>query len=205
MSMNTTAAKERGGERKRGRPRSKAAEAAVLDAAYRLLSQHSLRTVTVEAIAAEAKVSKATIYKWWPSRAAILMSAFLRAARDSIPYPSVLTSSELQDRLHRMGEQFRGPIGKMMSVLIAESQEDPDFAQEFRQGYIQARRVEGEKLVEDGIRNDMIKDADPHTILDVIYAPLYYRLLIKHEPLTDEFITEYVDLVLRGVLTDARR
>ena len=71
----------------RGRKRSAEAEKAVLDAAYDLLLHQGLQATTVEAIATRAKVSKATIYKWWPNRASVIMSAFLRESQHALPYP----------------------------------------------------------------------------------------------------------------------
>lgn len=187
-------------KRPRGRPRSKGAEDAVLDAAYRLMSEKGLQLTTVESIAAESKVSKATIYRWWPNRAAIIMSAFLRASRNSIPYPEGFTEDATVDRLTSMGKEFLGPIGKMMAALIAEGQSDPAFAEAFRAGYINARREEGVSTVNAAIERGSIRKADPHTILDVIYAPLYYRLMVGHQPLSESFVQEYLDLVMNGIL-----
>lgn len=187
-------------KRPQGRPRSQAAETAVLDAAYHLLSEKGLKKVTVEAIAAQAKVSKATIYKWWSGRAAVLMSAFLREARHALPYPKELSKEEIERCLLAMSRQFQGPIGKMMAAIVAEGQISEDFANKFGAGYVKARREDGVKLVQEGIDLGILKPGDPHIILDLLYAPLYYRLLFKHQPLSDEFVSEYVELVLSGVM-----
>ncbi|NYT66133.1 TetR/AcrR family transcriptional regulator [Alcaligenaceae bacterium] len=187
-------------KRPRGRPRSKGAEDAVLDATYRLMSEKGLKLTTIESIAAESKVSKATIYRWWPNRAAVIMSAFLRASRNLLPYPEGFTEESMQNRLASMGKEFLGPIGKMMAALIAEGQSDPVFSEAFGAGYINARREEGVNAINDAIDSGRIRKADPHTILDVIYAPLYYRLLLGHQPLSDAFVQEYLDLVMHGML-----
>lgn len=192
-------------KRPRGRPRSKGAEDAVLDATYRLLSEKGLQLTTIESIAAESKVSKATIYRWWPNRAAVIMSAFLRASRNFIPYPEAFAEDATIDRLTSMGKEFQGPLGTMMAALIAEGQSDPAFAEEFRAGYINARREEIVNIVNAAIANGSIKQADPHTILDVIYAPLYYRLLVGHQPLSDSFVQEYLNLVMNGILAGEPR
>jgi len=185
----------------RGRTRSKAAEAAVLDAAYRLLAQKGLHAVTVEAIAVESKVSKATIYKWWLNRASIIMSAFLREALTAFPYPDRIAAETVIARVQHMCEQFQGPMGRMMAALISEGQSDPVIAEEFRQGYIQKRRAEGVQIVQSSIQDGIVRQADPQVILDVLYAPLYYRLLVGHQPLTMDFVQEYLDLVMHGIFT----
>lgn len=189
-------------KRPRGRTRSKEAEEAVLDAAYALLSEHGLQATTVDAIAARSKVSKATIYKWWPNRAAIIMSAFRRESLVSIPYPDRLSLDVVIDRLLNMSEQFRGPLGRMMAALIAEGQSDPALAEAFREGYIRARREEGVRIVKSSIADGTVRNADPEVILDVLYAPLYYRLLVGHQTLTPKFVREYLDLAMHGVLSE---
>ena len=184
----------------RGRTRSKEAEEAVLKAAYRLLAEKGLQAATVDAIAAESKVSKATIYKWWPNRAAIIMTAFLRESLVALPYPKQLALEVMLERLHNMSTQFQGPVGRMMAALIAEGQSDDAIAEEFREGYIMQRRAEGVQIVQSSIQDGTVRDADPKVILDVLYAPLYYRLLVGHQPLSPAFVQEYLDLVMRGIL-----
>ncbi|RYX95947.1 MAG: TetR/AcrR family transcriptional regulator [Comamonadaceae bacterium] len=186
----------------RGRTRSKEAEDAVLNAAFKLLSEQGIQATTVDAIAAESKVSKATIYKWWPNRAAIIMSAFLRESLVAIPYPDELSFDTVIDRLKHMSEQFVGPLGRMMAALIAEGQMDPAVATEFREGYINARRAEGVRIVQSSIDQGVVRDADPQAILDVLYAPLYYRLMVGHQPLTPAFVREYLELAMHGILRD---
>ncbi len=193
---------EPSGNRPRGRARSKVAEEAVLDAAYKLLSEQGLQATTVEAIAAESKVSKATIYKWWPNRAAIIMSAFLRESLVAIPYPDALSLDAVVERVMNMSEKFRGPIGRMMAALIAESQLDPALAREFQAGYINARRAEGVRIVKTSIAQGIVRRADPQVVLDVLYAPLYYRLLIGHQPLSAKFVREYLQLAMHGILCE---
>lgn len=184
----------------RGRKRSAEAEKAVLDAAFDLLSRKGLQATTVEAIAAQAKVSKATIYKWWPNRAAVIMSAFLREARDALPYPEELEAENIVERLHTMAMQFHGAIGSMVCALIAEGQSDPEIAQAFREGYILARRQQGVELIRRAIEKKIIREADPDVVLDLLYAPLYYRLLVGHQPLSKAFISDHVSLALGGIM-----
>ena len=187
-----------------GRKRSVTAEEAVLSATYQLLAECGLQATSVEAIAARAGVSKATIYKWWPNRAAVIMSAFLREAGKALPYPDEVRLDSVFERLHLMAQEFHGPIGKMISALIAEGQSDPEIAQAFREGYISARRKQGVEIVKDAIRKGLIEKADPDVVLDLLYAPLYYRLLVGHQPLTAEFVRAHVDLAMRGLAAKDR-
>ncbi len=70
---------------KRGRPRNVETQKAILTASYELLLEDGFETVTVDKIADRAKVSKATIYKWWPNKAAVVMDGFLSAAAARLP------------------------------------------------------------------------------------------------------------------------
>jgi AcrR family transcriptional regulator len=65
------------GELTRGRPRSVESERAIMRATLQLLEKHPLRDLTIEAIARKAGVGKATIYKWWPSKAYVALDTFL--------------------------------------------------------------------------------------------------------------------------------
>ncbi|GLY38910.1 TetR family transcriptional regulator [Amycolatopsis sp. NBRC 101858] len=178
------------------------AEAKILDAAYELLLDEGLEATTVEAIAARAGVSKVTVYKWWPNRAAVIMSAFLRRSDDLLPYPDDFHLGEVEDRLLRMAASFRGATGAAMAALIAESQSDPEIAQAFRDGYINARRERGVEIVRAAIDNGEIRASDPDVVLDLLYAPLYFRLLVGHRPLEDSAVREHVRLVLAALRAD---
>ncbi|MFC9518040.1 TetR/AcrR family transcriptional regulator [Nocardiaceae bacterium NPDC056970] len=187
----------------RGAPRRNAprSERAILDAAYQLLIEDGLEATSVEAIAARARVSKVTIYKWWPNRAAVIMSAFLSKSGDTLPYPEQMTRDQIVESLIQMADSFRGPTGTAIRALIAESQTDPDVAQAFRDGYINARRRHGTEIVSAAIASGVIKKADPDVILDLLYAPLYFRLIVGHQPLSDDAIREHVELAVHGLMT----
>jgi len=196
--MPTPSGRPPRGAPKREAPRS---ERAILDAAYHLLVEEGLGATTVEAIAARAGVSKVTVYKWWPNRAAVITSAFLSKSGDTLPYPERISRDEVVEALIRMAESFRGSTGTAIRALIAEGQVDPDVAQAFRDGYINARREHGTEIIRAAIAEGVIRDADPDIILDLLYAPLYFRLVVGHQPLTDEAIRAHVELALDGLLT----
>src|SRR5919112_2209299 len=70
-----------------GRPRSERAHRAILQAANELLESEGFASVTVEAIAERAGVSKATVYRWWPNRAAVVVDGFLSIVSFAVPFP----------------------------------------------------------------------------------------------------------------------
>lgn len=198
--MPTTSSKEK---RPRGRPRSKKAEQAVLEATHQLLVEQGLQQTTIEAISAMSGVSKATIYKWWPNRAAVIMSTFLHLSKDRIPYPpNPISRDVIIARLQNMGREFCGSVGNVMAALIAECQADSGFADAFRRDYIDARRKEGITVVKAAMKAGILRESDPHILLDTIYGPLYYRLLVGHQPLSDNFVSSYLHLIFDGIFVD---
>lgn len=186
------------GAPKRKGPRS---ETAILDAAYALLTEQGLEATTIEAIALRSGVSKVTIYKWWPNRAAVVMSAFLRESPILLPYPKQLEPAQITAALIHIAESFNGNTGTIIRAIIAEGQRDPDIASGFR-GYFSARREQGIKLVRAGIEAGVIREADPDAIIDLLYAPLWFRLIIGHAPLTADAVREHVKIALNGVLAN---
>lgn len=161
-----------------------------------------LHGTTMDAIAERAGVSKVTLYKWWPNRAAIVMRAFLEHGRTALPYPDPVSPAQLRSRLRRMAREFRGPTGRVIAELMAEGQYDPDIKAAFRDGYIGARRDEGVRIIRSAVDSGIIRDVDPHVALDLVYAPLYYRLLVGHGPLSGDFIDAHVDMVWRALAAE---
>lgn len=182
------------------RPRGRARSArAILDSAYNLVLRDGLKATTIEAIAKDSGVSKVTIYRWWPSRAAVVMDAFLEKGTAALPYPDPVDPETIQIELLRMAQEFQGPTGKMICALISEGQNDPEIKQAFAEGYIGARRVQGAKLIQAAIDVGRIRSMDPENILDLLYAPLYFRLVVGHGVLDEAFVRAHVDLVWRGI------
>jgi AcrR family transcriptional regulator len=187
--------------RSSGRPRSQAAHRAILQAANELLSRDGFAALTVEAIAAKAGVSKATIYRWWSSKAAVVMDGFLAATAPTIPFPD--TGSIREDFRHQMlmvVDLFASQTGRTIAVLIAEGQNDLELAEAFRFRYLAARRREAKHILERGIaRKELRADLDLDIVLDAFYGPLYYRLLVGHAPLDVYFVNKLVDLVMIAI------
>ena len=185
-----------------GRPRSERARRAILQAANELLESEGFAAVTVEKIAERAEVSKATVYRWWPNRAAVVMDGFLATVSSEVPFPH--TGDALEDlRLHmrRLTEAFGGKIGRTVAALIAEGQTDPELAEALRSRWLSVRRAEAKEILELGIeRGELRDDLDPKVAVDVLYGPIYYRMLVGHAPLDDVFADALADHVFAGLV-----
>ena len=195
-------AAERGpGPRAPGRPRSERARRAILEAANELLEGEGFSGVTVEAIAERAGVSKATVYRWWPNRAAVVMEGFLSTVSSEVPFPH--TGHAREDiRLHmrRLADAFGGKIGRTVAALIAEGQADPELAEALRSRWLSVRRAEAREILELGVaRGELREDLDPEVAVDVLYGPIYYRMLVGHAPLDDDFADALADHIFAGL------
>lgn len=186
---------------KRGRPRNLETQNAILAASYDLLLEQGFGSVTVEKIAERAGVSKATIYKWWPNKAAVVMDGFLTASTARIPVPDTgSVSQDLVIHVTRLVQFMTSREGNVIKELVGEGQVDAGLAETYRSRYFRPRRLEASKIIERGIRRGELKDQlDLELCLDQIYGPIFYRLLILSDELDENYVENLVRWVLEGL------
>ena len=148
------------------------AHRAILQAANELLESDGFAAVTVEAIAERAGVSKATIYRWWPNRAAVVMDGFLSTVSFEVPFPHTGHAREdIRIHMRRLAEAFSGKMGRTVAALIAEGQTDPELAEALRSRWLSVRRAEAREILELGIeRGELRDDIDLEVAVDVLYG-----------------------------------
>lgn len=186
---------------KRGRPRNVETQSSILSASYELLLESGFGAVTVEKIAERAQVSKATIYKWWPNKAAVVMDGFLSAAAARLPVPD--TGSVFQDILEHATNMAQFMISREGSIfleIIGEGQVDSGLAEAFRTRYIQPRRMEVRTILNRGLqRGELDKDLDIALCTDLIYGPIFYRLLVTGDRVDKSYVEQLVTHVFTGI------
>jgi AcrR family transcriptional regulator len=186
---------------KRGRPRNTKAEQAILAASYDLLLEAGFGSVTVDKIAEKAQVSKATIYKWWPNKAAVVMDGYMHAAAARLPVPD--TGSVFQDiviHATNLARFLTSREGNVIKELLGEGQFDPGLAEAYRERYFKPRRVEAQQLISSGMeRGELAATLDSGLAVDLLYGPLFYRLLVTGEPLDEEAVERLVSTVFEGL------
>jgi AcrR family transcriptional regulator len=186
-----------------GRPRSDAAEAhaAIMDAVYELLRETSARELTMEAIAKRARVGKPTLYKWWPTKPALIMAMFQERVSRQLDAVGASTAEEaLRGRVQTLIREFNGLFGKFFADLIAEGQNDPVFLRELYDKHIAERRASTAEDIERGkATGEFASDTDAILLIDAIFGPIYFRLMVKFAPLTEDYGNQLIDQVLRGV------
>jgi AcrR family transcriptional regulator len=184
-----------------GRPRSERARLAIMEAAADLLIEGGLAAATIEAIAARAKVSKVTIYKWWPSRGAVAIDAYFHRYRAGFTFEDTGdVAHDLTAQVQALAGDFRGRAGEVMAELIGEAQSDDCLAEVLRDRWIQPRREMVGALLRRAIdRGQIRRDIDVEILMDQLYAPLYYRLVIRHQPLDETLAPALVRTMLDGI------
>ena len=187
----------------RGRPRSEKARKAILGAAAELLLARGLSAVSMDAVAERAGVSKATIYRWWPTKETLALDALYTEWDTTRPSPRD-TGSLRGDLLAMMRPWARlassRPYGRVLAALITEAQTDPVFAAVYRQRLLEPRRDQARAVFLRAIeRGEIPADTKVEVALDLLYGPLYHRLLHGHAPLNDRFTQDVIDMALNGI------
>jgi len=173
-----------------GRPRSEQLHQAILTAALDLVLEMGFRVVSIEAIAAKTGIAKTTIYRRWPNKAAVIMEGFLTELRPASFFPEAETALErIRLQMHVTAEAFRGRDGALVKALLAETQFDPDLAEVYRNKWTLPRRKLVIDMLEAAITQGALRpDIDIEGTVDLLYAPIYYRLLLGTGPISDAYI-----------------
>jgi len=194
---------------RRGRPRSEKARVAILEAAAELLLERGLSAVSMDAVAERAGVSKATIYRWWPTKETLALDALFNEWAAATPATRE-TGTLRGDLLALMRPWARlassRPYGRVIAALITEAQTNPEFAVEYRSRFVEPRRGQAREVLRRSIeRGEIPADTKIEVAIDMLYGPLYHRLLHGHAPLSDRFVRDVVDAVVDGLTRDRAR
>ncbi|MEU9008668.1 TetR/AcrR family transcriptional regulator [Streptomyces sp. NPDC048479] len=180
--------------------RSEKARQAVLEAADDLLAEKGFAGVTMEGIAARAGVAKQTIYRWWNSKTDVLVDAFLQdLAEELTPPDHGDIALDLRAYLRQLGHFLsQSDAGAVFKALIAQTQHDPAFAEDFRARYLDEQRRRDRLPLERAARRGQLPaDLDMAAETDQLVGPLYYRVLVTNEPIDQDFTDRLVDAFLR--------
>ncbi|WGD53708.1 TetR/AcrR family transcriptional regulator C-terminal ligand-binding domain-containing protein [Bradyrhizobium sp. CB1650] len=186
---------------RRGRPRSVETTNAILDSAYTLMAATGLAATTIDAVARHSSVSKMTIYKWWPSREALLIDAFLHHAAQMLPLPPATSGTPVaRTRRHAAAyaEALQGEFGKVQLAVISECISKTGSAELFYARYLQFRRDALVEMIAAGQADgSILADGPAEDLYDAIYGSLFYRYIFGIAPVTPAYARSLVDLVLR--------
>jgi AcrR family transcriptional regulator len=181
--------------------RSEASRSAILEATVALLEEATVQKLSIEAIAKKAGVGKTTIYRWWPSKAAVVIDAFIEHHLTNTPIPEDLPVREaLVVHLRSLIRQYAGPEGRLVAQLIAESQYDESTLADFRERFWDGRRAAIDALLERGVESGEVRaDVDVDLLVEMVYSPVYLRLLFGHRPLDEAYAEQAVAVAFAGM------
>lgn len=172
----------------RGRKRSEQTRLAILTAAYELTTEVGYQAVTIEGISARAGAGKQTVYRWWPTKADVLLEALaIKADLKVSTADQGSFETELAVFLRDSAALMVHPgVVTVLRSLMGEAQQDPDFRHRFQDGFLTKRRAALESIVE---RAAARGDKPPHLTAafaaDVVFGLIWYRILAT-EYLLDE-------------------
>lgn len=187
--------------RPRGRPRSEKARVAILRAARALLAEGGPGAVTMEAVAARAGVGKPTLYRWWPDRHSVAMAALMdTGAGESVEASGGLAIPALRAQLRAVAKRFATSTGRHVTSMLAASDPESELSKAFRNHFVLARHAEGRALLEKAKANrEVRRDLDVEVALDLLYGPLFFRLLMGHAALDERFMDKVLEAAVRGM------
>ena len=191
---------EGGRKRSPGRPRSEPARVAILRSTLKLLGENGFSDLSIEAVAADAGVGKATVYRWWPDKAALITDAFASSTGQKLHFPDTgSVHTDMSQQMRQLVKIFLSRRGRIVSAILAAGQSDRDVIAAFRDRFMKPRRHEAYATLQRGVqRGELRKNVDMDLLLDSLYGPIYMRFLIRHRKLTPDFVDRLCDLVLAG-------
>jgi AcrR family transcriptional regulator len=181
--------------------RRESSRLAILDAALALCREEGYARLSIEGIAARAGVSKQTIYRWWPSKGAVLLEALDREAAGWAAFPD--TGDLVADMRTTIDDVVRFQadpnLGPPLAALIAEAQQDPAIGPLLLERFFRPRRAPIlERLRRAQQAGELPDTLDVEAVLEVVFGALFHRLLLRSGPLDGAYTSFVVDTVFAG-------
>jgi AcrR family transcriptional regulator len=186
--------------RRPGRPRDARADEAILDAAVEVLAENGPSGFTIEAVASRAGVGKATIYRRWRSRAALMLDTAHHRMELRVEDPD--TGSLVDDMVRQLlllGRKLQDtPAGRVLPAIMSEAMVNPEM-RELLTAFIADRRRLPAAIVERGIaRGELPADTDVDLLLDVVGGTVFFRVLLFDKPVDEPAVREMIEAVVAG-------
>lgn len=189
-----------------GRPRSPEAGERILRAATDLLGKRGFEGLSIDEIAAIAGVGKATIYRRWSSKEAIIIAALERFV-DEIRLPDTGSMrADLQELLADAVDAYSSPRSRLLPALASAMERNPRLATAVRRRFFSPRRRAVTAILERARdRGELAPDADLELIHDLLAGPFVYRRLFTGGPVDQTLVDGIVEAVLSGFGTPRAR
>lgn len=185
---------------RRGRPPSKAAREKALAAARDILMTEGFGRLSIEAVAQRSGVGKPTIYRHWANASELAMAALMAGVEDEATGADEPLLTAIRAQLRILVRAFATTRGRQIAMALAAADPDSEFTRAFRNRVILSSREAGRGLIERAAaRGEIVLSGDIDVILDMIYGPLFYRLLVGHRPLSETLADGIAEFSLRAL------
>jgi AcrR family transcriptional regulator len=188
-------------QRRPGRPRSAEADAAILEAAAELFAEHGFDGMSVDAVAQQAGVSKATIYRRYPGKIELCMAAGRHLCDRQVP---IVDTGSVHDDLRNLARSHARllrttVVGRGAAQMIADAARNPELAAAYR-GFTAERRATIVAAIQRGVeRGELPADLDGELAAEMLTGAIFYRHLIGRGRLNARFADDVADAVLRSL------
>ncbi|MGE0800036.1 MAG: TetR/AcrR family transcriptional regulator [Lautropia sp.] len=176
---------------------------AVLAAAEALLHEIGYSSITIDRIAERSGVAKATIYRWWPNKAAVCMELYIEIVRQQTRMPADTGSLEgdVREHIRTAFRVFRTTVaGIALAGFVADAQTNPNTQARLQEGFAADVRALNLAVLERARkRGELAADISPSVAAEVISGAIYYQLLIRHRQFSDADADQIADVILRGI------
>jgi AcrR family transcriptional regulator len=184
-----------------GRPRDEGACGRIRAAALELLEEVGFANVTCDAIAQRSGASKATIYRWWPNKAAVVIDAFVKNVTPELPLRETVTLEEyVTVHLRQFAKVISGRNGRLLAAVIAGAQNDPEVEAAFLSHWIKPRRTLSRKALQKFKEKGLLPESfDIEQVLDAMYGPLHFLLMVRHGKPTAAYAESMAAMLVHGL------
>jgi AcrR family transcriptional regulator len=185
---------------RRGRPRDESCTSAILSATIDLVAEVGIAGLTVDAVSARAGVGKATIYRRWSSKEALMLDAWMSFSPTMLVPDTGSLRSDLQALFVGIDRPLNDPtLQRVFPQMIAAAKINPEVREAYRT-FVAERRRPARTVLERAVeRGELPPDTDLQLVGDMLIAPMIYRWLVTDGPVDDEFAARVIDTVLAGL------
>ena len=186
----------------RGRPRDESTKQAILGAALDIVREFGPSALTLDAIATRAETSRPTLYRWWSTKAEILLDAVFDVTQREVTYDHGGTLlNDLTQHATEYVALLTGPYGAAYRAIFAEGLADEKFMALVRTRLIEPRRGATYERLARAIQTcELPAQDDLNAVIDSLYAPFLYRLILGHQPLTAEYAETHINHIMKAML-----
>jgi AcrR family transcriptional regulator len=182
--------------RRPGRPRSQQARQAILSAALELAAAEGPASLHMEAIAKRAGVSKETLYRWWHSKAEVILDAMAEYGQQAIPLPDTGTlRGDLGEFLRATADSVNPPTVSVLRHLAAAAAADEGQALQIRDRFLARRRAALGEVLDRAVARGEIEAGYAALALDLVYGSLWYRLIFRTGPVDHAWATDMAAVI----------